>query len=99
MYALCRTRLENELDLMLKYHLQLYDLLRTLMETNQEQQLKKLMDIHDKEVVELKKKLDVQSRDEMKQLAKKHKDKFELQRYVHLKYILRIMKMLNLNIL
>ena len=80
MYELCHNRLESDLDLMLKYHPQLYDLLRSLMETSQEQQLKKLMDIHDKEVVELKKKLDAQSRDEMKQLAKKHKDKFELQR-------------------
>ncbi len=42
--------------------------------------MKKLDDIHDKEVGELKKKLDSQNRDEMKQLAKKHRDKNELAR-------------------
>ena len=36
--------------------------------------------IHDKEVTDLKKKLDAQNREEMKSLAKKHKDKNELQR-------------------
>ena len=44
-------------------------------------QMKRLDDIHDKEVTELKKKLDGQNREEMKALAKKHKDKSELDRY------------------
>ena len=46
-----------------------------------ESQLKCLDEIHDKEVGELKKKLDLQNREEMKLLAKKHKDKNELARY------------------
>ena len=82
MLQLCRTKLQTELSVTLKYHPQLYDQLQSLMETSQVQQIKRLGDIHDREVVELKKKLDAQSRDEMKSLAKKHKDKFELQRCV-----------------
>ena len=44
--------------------------------------MKRLDEIHDKEVAELKKKLDAHNREEMKVLAKKHKDKSELDRLV-----------------
>ena len=44
-------------------------------------QKKKLDEIHDKEVNDLKKKLDAQNREEMKALAKKHRDKNELARF------------------
>lgn len=40
----------------------------------------RLDEIHDREVQELKKKLDAQNREEMKTLTKNHKDKSELDR-------------------
>lgn len=40
----------------------------------------RLDEIHNREVAELTKKLDAQNRDEMKTLAKNHKDKSELDR-------------------
>ena len=51
------------------------------MQVHKDIQLKRLDDLHDKEVAELKKKLDGLSREEMKSLAKRHKDKSELSRW------------------
>ena len=83
MLELFREQCTTELDLMMRYHPQLYDLMEQLIDVSRDQQLKKLDEIHDKEVMELKKKLDGLSREEMKMLAKKHKDKSELSRYVN----------------
>jgi len=80
MLELCRNQNKAELDLHLKYHPQLFDLLDQLVSGSQDLQLKKLDEIHEKEVADLKKKLDAQNREEMKLLAKKHKDKSELAR-------------------
>ena len=44
--------------------------------------LDRLDELHDRDVLDLKKKLDAQNRDEMKSLTKKSKDKSELDRYI-----------------
>lgn len=77
---LCKAHAKAELDLHLKYHPMLYDTLESLANNSKETQLKVLDNIHEKEVTDLKKKLDTQNREEMKNLAKKHKDKNELAR-------------------
>ena len=77
---LCKDQYQSDLDLQLKYHPLLYDTLESLITTSYNNQLQKLDDLHAKEVLELKKKLDAQNREEMKALAKKHKDKNELAR-------------------
>lgn len=107
MLDLCKNQMKAELEMHLKYHPQMYDLLEQLLLHSQETQLKKLDEVfpshssihchfndtpkffklackqvHEKEVSDLKKKLDAQNRDEMKILAKKHKDKSELARYI-----------------
>ena len=80
--SLCKEQYQAQLDLQLKYHPLLYDTLDTLVMNAYTSQLHKLDDLHDKEVLELKKKLDAQNREEMKALAKKHKEKNELARWV-----------------
>ena len=80
MVDLCRAQYKAELDVNMKYHPLIYDTLDGLTSNSLEQQMKVLDSIHDKEVTELKKKLDAQNREEMKTLAKKHKDKNELAR-------------------
>ena len=77
---MCKAQYKSELDVNMKYHPQMYDVLDTLVNSNREAQMKTLDNIHDKEVTDLKKKLDAQNREEMKNLAKKHKDKNELAR-------------------
>ena len=81
--ALCKEQYKLELDIHLKYHQFLYDTLNTQTMAFHDSQMQELDDIHDHEVGELKKKLDGQSREEMKALAKKHKDKNELSRFIH----------------
>jgi hypothetical protein len=81
MVQLCKEQYQSELDLHLKYHPLLYDTLETIISTSYTNQLSRLDEVHDKEVGELKKKLDIQNREEMKVLAKKHKDKNELARF------------------
>ena len=80
--SLLRAQYAAELELYQRLHPQLYDSLDLLAVHSMAAQMKRLDDIHDKEVMDLKKKLDGQNRDEMKVLAKKHKDKSELDRYV-----------------
>lgn len=71
-----------QLELQNRHHEQIYDILKKLMETNHATHAKALEEIHDKEVTELKKRMDYQSREHMKVLGKKHKDKQELLRSV-----------------
>ncbi len=52
--SLCLEQYKSEYDLQVKYHPQLYDLLGSLMTTSQEDHLKKLDQIHDKEVCVLR---------------------------------------------
>lgn len=69
-----------ELELRTRHHDLIYDVLNKLMEANHAAHAKALDEIHDKEVTELKKNMDYQSREYMKILGKKHKDKQELSR-------------------
>ena len=78
---LCKEQLQTLMEVQQKQLPMLYDTLESLVSTSLTSQLKKLDDIHDREVNELKKKLDAANREEMKQLAKKHKDKNELARW------------------
>ena len=80
MIVMCREQYQQELDVKLRYVLQLYGMLQQLHAASRSQQLHRLDDIHNKEVNELKKKLELQTREEMKNLAKKHKEKNELAR-------------------
>lgn len=80
MVQLCKDQYQIEYDLQVKYHPLLYDTLESTIAGCHNSQLNKLDELHDKEVLELKKKLDNQNREEMKALAKKHKDKNELAR-------------------
>ena len=50
MRNLCLDQYKSEHDLQIKYHPQLYDLLMNLMTNSHEDHLKKLDQIHDKEV-------------------------------------------------
>ena len=52
MRNLCLDQYKSEHDLQIKYHPQLYDLLMNLMTNSHEDHLKKLDQIHDKEVSE-----------------------------------------------
>lgn len=80
---LCKDHYQLVLELQTKHHEHIYDALNKLMETNHAGHTKALDEIHDREVNDLKKKMDAQSRDHMKVLGKKHKDKQELSRYIH----------------
>lgn len=76
----CKEHFMMELELQRKHHDHIYDVLQKLMEANHAAHAKALDEIHDKEVTELKKIMDSQSREIMKELGKKHKDKQELSR-------------------
>ncbi|CAG5124299.1 unnamed protein product, partial [Candidula unifasciata] len=77
---ICKEHYHMELELKTRHHDQIYDVLHKLMEANHAAHAKALDEIHEKEVIELKKKMDYQSREYMKILGKKHKDKQELSR-------------------
>ncbi|KAK2155136.1 hypothetical protein NP493_2104g00001 [Ridgeia piscesae] len=80
MMALCREHYKTESDVAGHYVLLLNNALCHAIDVRQEALLKQLDDIHDREVTELRKKLDTYNHDEMKALAKKHKEKNELSR-------------------
>ncbi len=81
MITLCRSQFRAELDLQIKYHPLLWATLEQLLLARQDQHRRTLEDIHNKEVGDLKKKLDTQNKEEMRNLAKRHKDRNELARY------------------
>ncbi|BFZ12494.1 hypothetical protein BsWGS_15532 [Bradybaena similaris] len=76
----CKEHYQMELELRTRHHDLIYDALNKLMEVNHAAHTKALDEIHDKEVTDLKKNMDYQSREYMKILGKKHKDKQELSR-------------------
>ncbi|CAH1790865.1 unnamed protein product [Owenia fusiformis] len=78
--ALYKDHFKQEMEVAIKYNNMKCDTLEKLIDENHEAQLEQLDAIHDREVVELKKRFDAQSKQDMKALAKKHKDKQELQR-------------------
>ena len=76
-----RDHAQAELEVFKRHHGTVYDALFEVMTANHNCHKKALQEIHDRDVVELKKAMDPQIREHMKQLAKKHKDKQELSRY------------------
>lgn len=80
MMKLCKQHYQLVLEVQNRHHGCIYDILQKLMEDNHSAHAKALEEIHDSEVTELKKKMDLQSREHMKILGKKHKDKQELSR-------------------
>lgn len=75
-----RGHLEAELEISKRGHGAIYDVLTEVMTANHNCHKKALEEIHDRDVVDLKKAMDPQIREHMKTLAKKHKDKQELSR-------------------
>ena len=82
MMSLCREHYKTDTDVTCRYVILLNNALSHSIDLRLEALLKQLDDIHDREVSELKKKLDIYNREEMKALAKKHKEKNELSRQV-----------------
>lgn len=77
---LCQDQFKAEMEVYQRYHEPMHDSLKQVVENNHQEQLRRISQIHDLEVQDLKKRMDAQSRDDMKALAKKHKDKQELSR-------------------
>ncbi|XP_055938969.1 1-phosphatidylinositol 4,5-bisphosphate phosphodiesterase classes I and II-like isoform X2 [Argiope bruennichi] len=80
MLALSKEHLNAELEICSKYQEPLYSALSKVMQQSQAAQVQQLHSLHDREVSELMKRLDAQTKEEMKNLSKKHKDKNELSR-------------------
>ncbi|ESO90162.1 hypothetical protein LOTGIDRAFT_123959 [Lottia gigantea] len=78
--ALCKDHYQAEQSVYQNYNTPIYDCLITLMEASHASHKKRIEDLYDREVAELTKRMHAQSRDHMKLLAKKHKDKQELSR-------------------
>lgn len=82
MLALCQEQLRLELDAELSAVPLQRAKLEQLVSASRENHLARLSKIYEKEVAELKKRIDSQNWEEMKTLAKRHKDKNELARWV-----------------
>ncbi|GFT85488.1 1-phosphatidylinositol 4,5-bisphosphate phosphodiesterase classes I and II [Nephila pilipes] len=80
MLALSKEHFNAELEICSKYQEPLYSALNKVMLQSQSAQVQALHSLHDREVSELMKRLDAQTKEEMKNLSKKHKDKNELSR-------------------
>jgi len=83
MLALCQEQLRQELDLELSVLPLQCAKLEQLLTVSKDGRVAKLNKIYEKEVAELKKKVDSQNWEEMKTLAKRHRDKNELARHVY----------------
>lgn len=79
---LCCGHYQAEMDLELTHGPLLRARLEQLLTNAKDSRTARLNRVHDAEVGELKKKLDSQNWEEMKALAKRHRDKNELARYV-----------------
>lgn len=80
MLTLTKEHLHSEMEIYSKYQEPLYSALDKVMQLSQSAQIDKLQSLHDREVSELMKRLDTQTKEEMRNLSKKHKDKNELSR-------------------
>ena len=80
--SLCREHYRTELDLQLTHGPALRCRLEQLLAAARDTLQARLNRTHDAEVAELKKKLDAHNWDEMKALARRHRDKSELARSV-----------------
>lgn len=80
--AIGKEHVIQERDLRERYHEIVFSLLEKVMRSSQSNQMKMLRVLLDKETAEVMKKLQDRRRHEMKSLAKIHKDKDEIGRYV-----------------
>lgn len=78
--AMCKDHFQAEMDVMLKHHDSVYDVLKLIMEINHREHDRKLTAIFEMEVEEHRRKMEEHSKKEMKTLSKMYKDKNELAR-------------------
>lgn len=78
--AMCKDHFQAEMDVMLKHHDSVYDVLKLIMDINHREHDRKLVAIFEMEVEEHKRKMEEHSKKEMKTLSKMYKDKNELAR-------------------
>ncbi|XP_076320772.1 1-phosphatidylinositol 4,5-bisphosphate phosphodiesterase classes I and II-like isoform X3 [Tachypleus tridentatus] len=77
---LTKDQFRVEMEVCYEYHDPLYNAIEKAMNMSQNSQLQYLQTLHDREVSELMKKLEAQTRDEIRNLGKQHKEKNELSR-------------------
>ncbi|XP_054718756.1 LOW QUALITY PROTEIN: 1-phosphatidylinositol 4,5-bisphosphate phosphodiesterase classes I and II-like [Uloborus diversus] len=82
MFALTKEHFHSEMEIYSKYQEPLYSAIDKAMQLSQTAQLDRLQSLHDREVSELMKRLDSQTKEELRKMviSKKYKDKNELSR-------------------
>ncbi|XP_058792167.1 1-phosphatidylinositol 4,5-bisphosphate phosphodiesterase classes I and II isoform X2 [Phymastichus coffea] len=78
--AVCREHVQQERELQEKYYESMFNTLDKIMKSSQSSQLKTLQALYERETVDVKRKLQAMRHEEVKQLAKVHKDKAEFDR-------------------
>ncbi|XP_012521897.1 1-phosphatidylinositol 4,5-bisphosphate phosphodiesterase classes I and II isoform X2 [Monomorium pharaonis] len=78
--AVCKAHVQQERELQEKYYENLFATVEKVMRASQANQLKTLQVLFDRETADIKRKLQATRQGEVKQLAKVHKDKAELER-------------------
>ncbi|XP_014213260.1 1-phosphatidylinositol 4,5-bisphosphate phosphodiesterase classes I and II isoform X2 [Copidosoma floridanum] len=78
--AVCKEHVLQERELQEKYHENMFVTLEKVMKSSQSNQLKTLQALYERETADVKRRLQTTRREEVKQLAKVHKDKAELDR-------------------
>lgn len=78
--AVCKAHVQQERELQEKYYENLFATVEKVMRASQSNQLKMLQVLLDRETADVKRKLQATRQGEVKQLAKVHKDKAELER-------------------
>ncbi|KAF8789783.1 1-phosphatidylinositol 4 like protein [Argiope bruennichi] len=78
--SITRELYKAELEIYERYQEPLFSAMEKSLLASQAAQMEYLKSLHDREVAELMKRLEVQNKEEMKDLSKKHKDKNELAR-------------------
>lgn len=77
---MCKSHFQAELDVYIRHNTPIYETLRVVMDQNHKEHINKLQLIHDQEVKDLTKRMEAESKEQMRQLAKKHKDKQAISR-------------------
>ncbi|KAK2580689.1 hypothetical protein KPH14_007786 [Odynerus spinipes] len=78
--AVCKVHMQQERELQEKYHESVFATIEKVMQASQSNQLKTLRVLLERETADVKRKLQASRHGEVKQLAKVHKDKAELDR-------------------
>ncbi|XP_014229604.1 1-phosphatidylinositol 4,5-bisphosphate phosphodiesterase classes I and II isoform X1 [Trichogramma pretiosum] len=78
--AVCKEHVLQERELQEKYHESMFSTVDKVMKSSQSSQLKALQTLYERETADVKRKLAAKRHDEVKKLAKIHKDKAELDR-------------------